>query len=121
MADKNDRNTYGPFTGRDLETAAVGMFDPERLYPNQDGRVILGRLGEPDAWATSGFEDGWVVDHPDGRSEIWPGDQVYDPYDFKALAFVAATHSCPYRPHEDPKEKGERITAAMRRLKDGTS
>jgi len=82
---------YGAYSCASLEDAACRMFEPELLEPSVCGDVLLGKRGEPDWWITDGFDGGWVVRHPDGRRELWPEGEVFDPYDKRRLAVLAAT------------------------------
>ena len=82
---------YGTYSVQALEDAACRMFNPELLEAGEDGSVLLCRRGEPDAWATTGFKGGWAVSHPDGRRDVWPEGDVFDPYDQRRLCVLAAT------------------------------
>ena len=97
-----------------LEALAQSIFDPALLLPNSDGKtVLLGRVGRECYWETTGYRDGWQVEHPDGRAEVWPDDEVYSPYDQKALAHALFGQGVPVRDLEDPEEKVARVRRAL--------
>lgn len=98
----------------DAVRVALLMFDPDQLHPNEDGSISICTPSERKVWSALGFDNdvhGWHVMSVDGREAVW--QEVFCPYDCKKAAFFMRYGSMPFRPHENPDEQLERVSAAV--------